>query len=338
MNRFAQAIESYYLETDEGLFFAVKGLEHPTDRIIGVLRYAPDRDGDRERGGVRYRRLYHFAEQEELLRSRYPQYLAYDPVFQATLQSVPRSRVRRVHDPRVRLQEMSTAISVIERDAANFAGLLQQGAGVPSSALGISGSLLIGLQTESSDLDVSIFGMENCRKVYEKLGSLLDSVDGLRRLDINAIEDLHRQRAVDTHIPFKEFLETEKNKVCQGIFQQRPYFIRFIKEAHEWDPVYGSVQYTPLGRAKIIAKIYDDQEAIFTPCRYVLSDMRVLEGPPMFVDEIVSFRGRFCEQAGIGQPVIAVGTLECIENSCGELKYRLLLGNSAEDIMVRLGS
>ncbi len=340
MNRFSEAIESYYLETQEGLFFAVKGLEHPPDRWIGVLRYAPDPGkGERKKGEVRYRRLYHFAEQEELLRSLYPQYLAYDPVFHATMQSVLGSRIRQIYDPRVRLKEMgsSAAASEIEKDAVSFAGLLQKCSGVPSSAIGISGSLLIGLHTERSDLDISVFGTENCRKIYEGLGCLLssDSADGPRRLDIKGIEELHSQRAVDTNISFNEFVELEKNKVCQGSFHRRPYFIRFIREAHEWTQIYGSVRYTPIGRARITAKICDDREAIFTPCRYVLSDVHVLEGPPLFVSEIVSFRGRFCEQAWVGQSVMAEGTLESVETSRGEIKCRLLLGNSPEDVMAR---
>jgi|GEM_PF-114541 len=339
MKCYPEVIESYYLESDEGLFFAVKGLEHPPDRCIGVLRYAPDAEhGDRKKDEMRYRRLYHFAEQEDLLRSLYPQYLAYDAVFHATLQSVPQSRVRRVYDPRVRLLEMAAgaAASGIESDAVSFAGLLQESAGVPPSAIGISGSLLIGLHTEHSDLDFSVFGTENCRTIYEALGSLLrsDFADGPRRLEINAIKELYHQRETDTHVYFDKFVDVEKNKVCQGSFHRRPYFIRFIKEAHEWSPIYGSVRYTPLGRTKITAKIHDDQEAIFTPCKYVLSDVNVLEGPPLFVREIVSFRGRFCEQARTEQSVTAAGTLESVENIRGEIKYRLLLGSSPEDMMV----
>ena len=45
-----EVVESFYLETMEGLFFAVKGLEHPPDRWIAVLRYAPDPErGSREK-------------------------------------------------------------------------------------------------------------------------------------------------------------------------------------------------------------------------------------------------------------------------------------------------
>ena len=61
-------IESHYVESSDGLFFAVKGLIHPPQAVVAYLRYTPDPDGNREKGGIRYRRLYHFEEQKELLR------------------------------------------------------------------------------------------------------------------------------------------------------------------------------------------------------------------------------------------------------------------------------
>ena len=58
-------IESFYIETREGYFFAIKGFEHPPDCLIAVLRYVPDREkGDRTKGRERYRRVYSFGEQE----------------------------------------------------------------------------------------------------------------------------------------------------------------------------------------------------------------------------------------------------------------------------------
>jgi uncharacterized protein len=334
----SEVIESFYLETLKGLFFAVKGLEHPPDRFISVLRYVPDPDnGTRTKAGVRYRRFYHFAEQEQFLQSFHPQFLAFDPVFQATLQSVPKSLLRRIYDPRSRLKEMTEALTAtgIEKDAAAFGTLLHEASGVPRSAIGISGSLLIGLHADSSDLDLSVFGIQNCRKVYEALRQLLDSqsVEGLRRLDVAGLKELYSQRIADTRMSYREFLALEQNKVCQGSFRGRPYFIRLIKDAREADEAYGSVRYNPLGRITITAKVADDQESIFTPCRYVLSDVRTLEGPSSTVHGIVSFRGRFCELARTGDSVRAAGTLERLEKSDGEIRHRLLLGNSPEDTL-----
>jgi predicted nucleotidyltransferase len=122
--------------------------------------------------------------------------------------------------------------------------------------------------------------------------------------------------------------------VNQGLFRQRTYFVRFVKEAHEICEIYGHLRYTPQGRGVITASIADDQEAIFTPCRYPLSNVRILEGPQLpDLNEIVSFRGRFCEQAHTGDSVMAAGTLERIENNQGDIRHRLLLGNSPEDTM-----
>ena len=59
-----------------------------------------------------------------------------------------------------------------------------------------------------------------------------------------------------------------------------------------------TVCYKNSGYAKIAAKITDSSDALFTPCTYKLSDVAVAEGPKLTpITEVVSFRGRFCEQA-----------------------------------------
>jgi predicted nucleotidyltransferase len=337
---FVIMIEGYYLETRDRLFFAVKGLEHPPDRVIAVLRYAPDPErGDRKKGASLYRRYYHFSEQEQFLQASYPEYLGYVQVFQATLQSVPRSLIQRVYDPRRRLKEMTQAQArePLERDAADFTTVLKAQAGVPWSALGITGSLLIGMHTKNSDLDVVVYGTKNCEKVYRALRTLLDTqpVPELRRLDTRGLEELYAGRVMDTHMDFRDFAGAEKTKVNQGRFRQRTYFIRFVKNVHEVTEIYGDLRYFPVGRAAIAASIADDREAMFTPCRYKLTNVRSLQGPQVpDLSEIVSFRGRFCEQARTGDPVIATGTLERVQSSRGDTWYRLLLGNSPQDSMV----
>ena len=335
-----QIIESYYLETEERLFFAVKGAEHPSDRIIAVLRYAPDPEkGDRKKEDTVYRRLYHFAEQAEFLKASYPQYLAFDPVFQTTLQSVPRSRIRRIYNPCIRLRELlqTPFRKTIEEDAVAFCRLLQGEAGIPWDDMGITGSLLIGLHAEISDLDITIFGMRSCKKVYQALLRILNTASNaaLCRLDDRGIDDLYVQRVADTPMDFQAFKNLEMRKVNQGSFRSRPYFVRFVKQAYKESESYGHTHYTPIGRAAITALIADDREAIFTPCKYRLSDVQKLEGPAMpNPGEIVSFRGRVCEQACVGECVMAVGTMERVRDEQGKVRHRLLLGNSPEDTMI----
>jgi predicted nucleotidyltransferase len=335
-----EIIESFYIETQEGLFFAVKGFVHPPDRVVGVLRYVPDAEqGERIKGGEAYRRLYHFPEQEQLLQSTFPEYLQYDPVFQVRLQSVPRSCVHRVYDPRVRAVELSETqqFEPVLAEAADFISVLKLRADVPISAIGISGSILIGMQRATSDLDISVFGMQSCWKVYRALASLLESesVSDLRHLDESGIVELYAQRAPDTQMEFGAFAELERKKVCQGSFKNRPYFIRFLKEPCEMDEEYGDIRYCPIGRATIEARVDDDQDAIFTPCRYLVSEVQTLEGPDMAIDEIVSFRGRFCEQARVGDYISAAGMIERVEREGCRIRHRLLLGNAPNDTMTR---
>jgi len=94
------------------------------------------------------------------------------------------------------------------------------------------------------------------------------------------------------------------------------------------------------GYAKITAKIADSTDSLFTPCTYKLQDVRVVEGPGLApIVEIVSFRGRFCEQVPTNQTepttIEAQGKLElCTTVKTGEQHYRLLIGNKPTDYMV----
>jgi predicted nucleotidyltransferase len=332
-------IEGHYLETNEGLLFAVKGLVHPSDRFVAYLRYAPDpTKGERQKEGRRYRRLYHFEEQEQLLRAEYAQYLAFDPIFQATLQSVPHQFVLHVYDPRTRLQELGQQErDPVEEDALAFASLLQREADIPSTGLGISGSVLISLHTPHSDLDMTVYGTQHCRAVQRALRRLLAAKTNseVTRLDQQGMEALYAQRVADTRMAFADFVRTEKDKVIQGQFRGRPYFIRFLKGPAEVGESYGDYGYTPLGHAGITASVTDASEAIFTPCRYLLTAVCFIEGSPVKdVTEIVSFRGRFCEQAQAGDAILAFGTLERVQAQNGNCWHRLLIGNQPEDTML----
>ncbi|MGC9345680.1 MAG: hypothetical protein ACP5ER_02660, partial [Candidatus Bathyarchaeales archaeon] len=82
--------------------------------------------------------------------------------------------------------------------------------------------------------------------------------------------------------------------------------------------------------------VVDDSESIFTPCVYKISDVRVLEGKKLEpIKEIASFRGRFCEQARIGEVVIAQGKVErVIDDRQNREYFRLLLGNKPSDYMI----
>ena len=66
--------------------------------------------------------------------------------------------------------------------------------------------------------------------------------------------------------------------------------------------------------------------------------LTVLEGPKLSpITEVVSFRGRFCMQAIVGERIEAQGKTELVtEKKTGKQHYRLILGNKPADYMVLL--
>ncbi len=367
-------LEGYYVESTDGLFFAVKGLIHPPEAVVAYLRYAPDPDGGRERDGIRYRRLYHFEEQEKLLRERCPACLFDDPIFGAQLQGVPKERIRLVYDPCQKLAELRRRedLGELAEKAVEFADLLAGRAKVPESSIGISGSILVDLHTPHSDLDVVVYGYECCRAVHSALRELLDEPllspqnwgrGEVRRLNEEEMWELYTARSQDTPMSFEDFAWLESRKVIQGRFRGCEYFIRFAKACperrfangrrapSEVGESYGDRRYTSLGQAKIEATVADASEAIFTPCTYRVGDVRFKappQSPPTLggktdglelsdLREIVSFRGRFCEQAREGERVFAKGKLERVVTSKGEVYHRLLLGGPGDSMTVRVG-
>jgi len=328
-------IEGYYLETVEGLFFAVKGVVHPQERFFAYLRYVPEPQGERVREGICYRRLYEFEEQQAFLEKKYPVYLGMDPILGTSVQCVPLSLVKKIYSPRWKLAELRERKGdELENTALKFAHLLRNQAGIKEENLGVSGSLLLGLHLANSDIDLIVFGMEPAKRVYSVLTNLMEEPQyGLERLNPDELKGLYRRRSQEKALTLEQFQKTERRKVLQGKFLGREFFLRMVKEPWEVDEKYGERIYTPLGKVTIQGRIKDSSEAIFTPCVYKIEEVEILEGDSEFLpQEIVSFRGRFCEQAQEGEVIVAKGKLEKVLSRDGKANYRILLCDS-EDFM-----
>jgi len=334
-----KAREGDLFENLNGIIFDVKGLIHPPNRIIAFPRFIPDSSGNRKHGNILYKKIYALSARFKFLERNFPQYLVHDSVFDEKLCEVRFGDVKRYYNPVDRLKELhcSDELDELEMCALEFLELLKDYADVPWSNMGISGSLLVKLYVLSSDIDPVVYGTKNCRNVYEVLKMLQqDAKSTVKPYSMEELRELFRFRFPDTRVSFKDFVRTESRKVLQGKFKGRDYFVRFVKDWSEIQVEYGAMQFKNVGYAKIKAEIGDDSEAIFTPCSYKLRSVEVLEGMRLrSIEEIASFRGRFCEQARIGEVVIAQGKVErVIDNRQNREYFRLLLGNKPSDYMI----
>ncbi|HIE18210.1 TPA: hypothetical protein EYP75_00645 [Candidatus Bathyarchaeota archaeon] len=333
-----KAREGDFIETVEGLIFDVKGLVHPPDRIVAYLRYIVDSHGERRRGDKTYVKVYSLDEREKVLREKYPQYLYYDPVFGEYMQGVSKKHVSGLHKPSKKVSELlkKSGLDHVEAEAIEFVQILQSSSNVKLEKMGISGSILVGLHTEKSDIDVIVYGRENCLSVHAALERVMKKGSGpILRYDLKDLERLYRFRSKDTLMPFEEFLRIEQRKLMQGKFKKRDFFMRFLFDWNEVDEKYGDRIYVPSGYARIKARIVDDSESIFTPCKYPIENVKILEGTKVpSLREITSFRGRFCEQAIKGEIVIAQGKIEKVVEKDGTEFFRLILGAKPSDFMI----
>jgi predicted nucleotidyltransferase len=337
LGKIMKAREGDLIEAIDGNIFDVKGFIHPPGKVIAFIRFTPDSNGERKRGETRYRKVYALRERYDLLKKRFPQYLVFDPVFNQWLCEVPVEAVKQHYEPSTHLRQLRRKDSCdkLEKQALELAELLHTESRVNWNSLGVSGSLLVGLHTPKSDLDLIVYGSKSCWKVYNTLTSLVRDLEGdVRSYGEQDLKELFAFRSKDTIMKFEDFVRTESRKLLQGKFHEKDYFVRCIKAWNEVPEKYGVVQYRPVGEAKLRATVIDDSEMIFTPCTYPIEDTRILQGNSTeSPQEIVSFRGRFCEQARKGEKIVARGMIESVKTGDTE-RFRLIIGNKPSDYMI----
>jgi len=332
-----KAREGDLIETFDGNIFDVKGLVHPRDKVVAFIRYTPHSEGERRRGKVAYRKVYPLHERYDLLREKFPQYLVSDKVFGELLCEVSVKSIKRHYQPTAYLKRLRRARrrDTLEDVALRFAKLLKNTADISWDSLGVSGSLLVGLHTASSDIDIVAYGSQNCYRVYEALKRLIaEEKSPVKSYNRSELKSLFGFRSKDTSMSFEDFVRTESRKILQGKFEGHDYYVRCVKDWHEVNEQYGLILYRRAGYTTIRAVVTDDSQMIFTPCHYEIDDVDVVEGSKVkAIEEIVSFRGRFCEQARKGEVVKAQGKIESVQERGKKAFCRLLLGNSVSDYM-----
>ncbi len=331
--------EGDLIKTENHVIFDVKGLVHPPSKLIAFPRYIPSSQGTRQGKKSLYGKIYSFSERFKFLEQNMPNLIVHDAVFDETLCEVPIDTIREHYKPieKLRLLRTSKELGALERKAMQLAEALKEAADIPWSAIGISGSVLVGLHTSKSDIDPVVYGVENCSRAYAALENLLkDDASKFKSYSREELQVLFDFRSKDTIMSFEDFARVERRKAFQGMFDGTDYFIRFVKDWNEVSEQYGDVCYKNCGYAKIAATVAYDAEALFTPCTYTIENVKVLEGPKLEpIREIASFRGRFCEQARKGEAVTAQGKIERVTDKRQYYEYyRIILGNKPADYMI----
>lgn len=335
-------IEGDYIETKEtSLFFDVKGILHPKDRKICFLRFMPNESGDRVKDGIKYKKVYDLKERYNIVRSNFPQYHFFSPEYDMELQCVKNEDIRRIYSPRDYLKSLKEIekLTKTEELSLELCKLFSTEGEIPTDQIGITGSPMIGLNLSDSDIDLIIYGTRCSKDFQYHLREIFNKNNQLRMYNLEEYKVHYKWRVGGSDIPFAQFVKTEKRKLHQGKFHGRDFFIRYIKSPNDWKGDYYQYQFKNLGRISLIAKTLDVEDSIFTPCSYKINCLKIYKNQTDSIknyeklNEVVSYRGRFCEQAQKGERFLIEGKLEKVIYKSREY-YRIILTDQKLDKML----
>lgn len=292
-----------FIETSEGLIFAVVDGDTEDGRVLCTLRYL------RQSGKLR---KLPTGEAETHLRDHAPGYLHRSKRLDARLHGVPVSLVRRHYRPRDRVRELLAAarLDPMEGKAVHWLRLFTA-RGLDPARIGLTGSLLIGAQTAASDMDFVIYGREPFFEARGIVQTLLDSGD-LEELDETAWREAYGRRGCA--LDFPEYVWHERRKLNKGLCAGTKFDITLIAE--EMLPENGPVR--KLGAARLEAEVADARYAYDYPARYRLIHPEVAEA--------LSFTHTYAGQAKAGERVEVAGILEVT----GSGLQRIVVGSNRE--------
>lgn len=289
-----------FIETGEGLIFAVVDATVEFGKALCFLRYGPN-------GKLST------TEANALLGASFPHYLHHSDRLDADLHAVSVDCIVKHHQPRQRLRELLVAPpkDEIEGKLQRLLQLLTEGA-LPTDAFGVTGSLLIGRQTLASDIDLVVYDREHFFQALGKVKALVNT-GLLDELDERVWRDAYNRRGCE--LSFEEYLWHERRKGTMGQIEGTKFDLAMIVEESVEEP---TTTWRKLGQSAIKARVLDDSKAFDQPARYRIDHPEI--------GEVLSFTQTYAGQATTGETMEAVGKLEASDDG----RKRLVVGSSRE--------
>jgi hypothetical protein len=284
-----------FIETWDDWIFSVVDY-HNEDGVHCLLRYVASPDGERVRNGVRYKKMG-FDEAYEFIRQHRPDYLK-------GVMVVPDDDVYRHYEPHKGLMGILDSDHRVKK-------MVEALKGVPLSDMGITGSKLVGLGAETSDVDFVVYGDSWFRARKLLLKAIADRrIDGI---DEAGWKKIYAKRKPE--LSFEEFYLHERRKGNRCLLDGALTDLLFVRS---WDQIGPKVPVgKDLGMRTITAKVTNAEFAFDSPAIYEV------EHPE--IKRVLSFTHTYAGQALAGEIIEARGKME--ESAAGKV---LVIGTSRE--------
>jgi Uncharacterized protein conserved in archaea len=270
-----------FIEDTDGWLYAVSTYDN-REKVGCVLRYIPQKNGERVRqDGKRFRKL-DFDEAYDLIRRRKPAYAD-------TVQRVPVGDVVQIYKPEEELASICARNGKVLRLASLFT--------LPEGTLGCTGSFLCGLENEASDIDLVVYGP-----------AWFTAQRQLRRMiDEGMIHDLSPEmwRKVylkrEPAIPLEVFVIHEKRKWNRGEIEGTYFDLLYTRS-------YGNLGSAPAGRGRVVDRRCI--RALVTDASLAFDSPAIYEVEHEEIARVLSFTHTYSGQALEGEIIEAKGVCE----------------------------
>lgn len=302
----------------------VLGDVHPEDRVWSILKYVEGAGPWRSSDGRTYSRTLSDYSVKEVIRtlnyvrSLRPDYVYYDPTVGNEVMAPPLTGITRVFRTKERAAELlrsrdSLPEGSLERRSVELMEWLAESAGIPLDALGVTGSILLGIAHSGSDVDLVVYG-EEC--VKRALRALSECSDDRLRLGVGSewISQLRSQFRTT-----REDAELLASRVLnKGEFLGTRFSLFGVRQRPAQR--HGESQYVSKGIVETVVEITDDIESLFTPVVYAVDE------EVFGVERVVTYYGRLAGVLRPGDKLSIRAKLEEVRSDRGTV-YQLLMGS-----------
>jgi uncharacterized protein len=297
-----------FIETEEGLCFAVvqNGAEicGDVEKVLCFLRYVKS-DG----------KQWHKVSTEQAnayLKTHHPQYLHYSAVLDANLHAVAIDKIVQHHKPRQRLQQVlaKQQRDKVEQDSTDLCLLFQHN-GLDLTQVGVTGSVLLGVQQQSSDIDLVFYDRETFQKARAIIANLIEQRQ-LGDLAEHDWQEAYARRSCT--LTLAEYIWHECRKFNKALINGRKFDLNFVDSQTQSE----QITYQKCGAITLQCKIKEDKYGFDYPALYTIDHETI--------KTVVCFIATYTGQVFVGETVEVSGLLEQAEDG----SKQIVVGSSRE--------
>lgn len=328
-----------YLRTEEGFFFCVVGSMHPRDRVISYLKYVPEESGKWGRGKERFKRALPNYTIPDLMKTfkfleKHPNYLYDSPVMNIKMSAVPLNKIESHLKPEEKIRSLMKRVNLdpLQHKVVDLVSLLSEQSGVPTEYFGVTGSVLLDIHQDFSDIDLIVYGVENSVLVKKAFKWMYEEPDSsVHRFDKRMTREWCLNKTRMYPLTYREAAEIFRRKWSRGLFRGTMFSVHPVKLEEEVTERYGDRIYLPEGMIEIEAKVSDASEADFLPSVYMVKEVKITDGRVVEdIREVASYEGLYGGLAEEDERILVKGKLERVYDKRDNSEYHRVLVGSEE--------